>query len=163
MEQMVLFQPYSSAINGGTWHHIAVTYSAGASIAALYVDGVSIGNNTSQTVPNTTSAGASRLLIGSGNDGKIAASFAHFAIYPTVLSSGTISSHYSAASESAYEALVLASAPVVYYEMQETSGTVATDSSGSIPTITSLSAYSGTPGTNITLTGTGFNGTTNLF
>ena len=100
------FPTLSSAINGGTWHHIAVTYSAGASIAALYVDGVSIGNSISQTVPNITSDGTG-LFIGSGQDGMIAASFAHFAIYPTVLSSGTISSHYSAASESAYEALVL--------------------------------------------------------
>ena len=53
-------------------------------------------------------------IIGSGTVGIVAGSYAHFAVYPTVLSSGTISSHYSAASESAYEALVLASAPGLF-------------------------------------------------
>ena len=160
------FPTLSSAINGGTWHHIAVTYSAGASIAALYVDGVSIGNSTSQTVPNITSAGASGLIIGWGTQGVVAGSYAHFAVYPTVLSSGTISSHYSAASESAYEALVLASAPVVYYEMQETSGTLATDSKSQFtvlnnpPTVTGISPSTGPNGggTSVVITGTSFSG-----
>lgn len=86
-----------AGLRDGNWHHIAITYAAGASQFKLYVDGAFNQNMGVSGVLNTSSANGFRLsgdiVSGSFNlEGKLD----ELAIYATELSAARILAHYNA-------------------------------------------------------------------
>jgi Concanavalin A-like lectin/glucanases superfamily len=119
-------------------NHVVLTWS-GSSLTA-YVNGVaSTGDSGSGPLSNYASP-YTGFTVGGPNDPHtgFAGQMGEFALYGTALSAARVTAHYNAAlaaaptppPSSGYSSTVLADAPVVYYRMNETSGTTATDSSG---------------------------------
>src|SRR6202035_1756866 len=118
-----------------------------------YVNGVLDASTGASGAPDYSRTGGYGLGIGGGFNstrssflGKIDET----AVYPVAVSSDRIAAHYAAgvsgvAPPAGYASTVLADSPLVYYRMNETSGTVAADSSGH--------GYTGTYGAGIALGG----------
>lgn len=130
--------------NDGQWHQVVA--SLGPDGQRLYVDGQLASRNVTVTAGQTglvgqwviggdtlsgwTSAPSSRFFAGTIDD---------VAVYPTVLSPARVKAHFVAtgrtvsttpAPDDAYGAAVLASNPSLYWRLDETTGTVASDASG---------------------------------
>ncbi|MEO8093869.1 MAG: LamG domain-containing protein [Pseudolysinimonas sp.] len=86
----------SSTYNNGAWHHVAFTRVQSSGAMQLYVDGVSVGTATGSTAALTTTT---TMNIGRSADGGnyFAGTIDELAMYTTVLSGATISSHYALA------------------------------------------------------------------
>ncbi|MFI7603241.1 LamG-like jellyroll fold domain-containing protein [Actinoplanes sp. NPDC049681] len=84
-----------SSIADGLWHHVVVTYSAGA--ATAYLDGVKVGTQSFSHSLNTGSA-TTGLRLGSTHDGGGAyyGALDEVAVYPTALTAAQVSAHYQA-------------------------------------------------------------------
>ncbi len=107
-----------STVNGAdnTWHHIAVTYKAPTNTLTFYVDGVSIGTTTRDTLSNQ-----SRFAFGGRDDTALNANggqLAHIAVYRSCLEPDDIVSLASGnivrKSLEAYLPLSTAPAPAAY-------------------------------------------------
>ncbi len=127
-------------INDGRWHQVAAVFQSGvAGGSQMYVDGKAAGSPFLMTVANQTVevevAGystTSQFLNGAVDE---------VALYPAVLSAGRILSHYQASrlgpiqpigsAPGSYSANVAADGPVGLWRLDEPSGSVAQDRSGS--------------------------------
>ncbi len=125
----------AGTVSTGSYHHVAVVFSSTA--ATFYIDGVqdsttsgdySVGNDTNATVQASIGA-----WLGDGAGHYLHGSVDELATYSTALSASQIAAHYQAAASgfAAYQAAVLANVPTAYYHLDETSGTVARDTSAS--------------------------------
>jgi len=125
----------NGVLNTTSWSHIVAVYDAGASTATLYLNGAvyATGAVSDYGANTTAELGHSGrcLRIGgtglNGNYGTVAGNRGldgwvdEVAVYPGVLSASTVAAHYGTAStnSSAYHALVLASNPLGYYNLDE--------------------------------------------
>lgn len=129
------------ALNDGAWHHIVATQSSSG--LALYVDGVRVGRSgvtTAQAYSGVWRIGGDNL---SGWPNQPSSSFFNglideTAIYPTALSQTRVAQHYIAAGGAlvtnpapadAYGAAVHSEDPLLYWRLDESSGSTAKDSS----------------------------------
>lgn len=115
-------------VSTGVWHHIALVIGAAGSAPEFYVDGTAY----AATAPPTPHAPANSADIGrdSAGDRWTNATLAKVAVYDSALSAARITTHATATTDATYAAAVLADSPVVFYELDEASGTIAADSSG---------------------------------
>ncbi len=139
----------------GANNHVVLTWTGTALTA--YVDGVAASGGTG-TAPITNYASPyTGFTVGGPSDPKtgFSGSVGEVALYTTALSATRVKAHYNAAIDAdptpppatGYAGTVQSDHPVVYYRMNETSGTSAVDSSGH--------GYNGTYGSSVTLGGTG--------
>lgn len=120
------------------WTHWALITDATADTAELFINGASISVKSfvwSWPAGGGFEAGA-RLNAVLPWNGK----FSRIAIYPAALSAARIAAHY-AARTNGYNASVLADSPSLFWKLDETSGTVAADSSAGG---TNTGTYTGT-------------------
>lgn len=127
----------TSTYNDGLWHALDVTYSNGTE--TLYIDGTAVASNIGT---ENSYASAYSYYLGTGySNGWAGGNGGWFsfngrldeaATFATALSPSQIAAHYGAAASgfAAYSAAVLADSPTAYYHLDETSGTIAHDSSG---------------------------------
>jgi len=165
----------ASAYNDGAYHHVVATLS-GAGMA-LYVDGQLVGANTGTTSGQAYSGywrvGGDSLASwpNAPSSGYFKGTLDDVAIYPTALTLQQVRQHFVdsgrnkpgfVAPADTYGATVWNSAPRIYYRMDDTSGTTATDTSGNLLNGTYVRGY--TLGGSSPVTGTGssiaFNGST---
>ena len=128
------YPSYSTAnVNDGAWHHVAVTLDNVAG-AFVYLDGVEMLDmgmpdpfpDINQTIANQ--------YFGARNTNALeivspACLADELAVYDRALTSGEVADHY-AARASGYAAAIIADAPLMYFRLNESSGTVAVDSMG---------------------------------
>ena len=117
----------STAVPDNETHHYAATYD-GTTIRA-YLDGVEV---ASQAASGAVAWSSSPLEIARYSQTSTTvpgATIDEVAFYNTVLSASRVAAHYEAGA-SIYKEVVLADAPLVYYRLDETSGTTAIDVSG---------------------------------
>lgn len=127
--------------NDGNLHHIVGTFSSVSPYLRLHIDGVLDNENLTFFSP-TNKTGWWR--IGRNSAGFANAKISHVAVYPAALTDGQVSLHYIAGINlgmTAYEAAVLNDSPDSFWELTETSGTSAADSSA---TGTNTGTYAGT-------------------
>ncbi|MET0580029.1 MAG: LamG-like jellyroll fold domain-containing protein, partial [Ilumatobacteraceae bacterium] len=131
----------SASFNDGEWHHVAATLGSGG--MTLYVDGKVVGSRT-DTTSGQPFSGVWR--IGGDNLGgwpsqpsssAFSGDIAQVAIYPTALSRQQLVNHYTASGRTsplptaptdAYGSLVYSADPLVYYRLNEATGSAAADS-----------------------------------
>jgi fibronectin type 3 domain-containing protein len=135
---VVLTSP--TALNDGSWHHIAATQGSGG--MALYVDGVRVAQNSNtiaQAYYGVWHVGGDNL---SGWPSRPTSNFFagtidETAVYPAALSAGAVADHYQAAGREldlnhapadAYGTRVFVADPTLYWRLGEGSGTTAADS-----------------------------------
>lgn len=122
----------SSAGLANTWVHVTAELSNGnAQNNRLFINGVQQTLSQRFGTTGAVSANAATTLQIGGYPGDQIEGFSglisEFALFNTALSSGQVSSLY-AASASNYPSAVLADSPIGYWRLQETTGTVAADS-----------------------------------
>ncbi|GAA4731986.1 hypothetical protein GCM10023350_14200 [Nocardioides endophyticus] len=85
----------SATYNDGSWHHVVFTRTQTSGAIALYVDGASVGTATGSTSALTSAA---NLNFGRSNSTQFyfAGTLDEAALYNTVLSPATVTSHYGA-------------------------------------------------------------------
>jgi PKD repeat protein len=126
----------SKTYNDGQWHQVAATLGSGG--MQLYVDGKRVGYNASVTTGQNY-WGYWRIGGDSSWSGNpfIAGSIDDTSIYPTALTKTQIDNHFAlsgrtldeqSAPSDAYGASVFAQDPLLYYRLNESSGTTAADS-----------------------------------
>ena len=128
-------------------NHIVVTWNTSGTLATFYVNGAAAGTATIQAPLNVT---RSTNAIGSdgcqacGNDDNIYANLMELAIYPSVLSSGTVSTHHTdgISGSANYPADVTGASPTAYWRLND------------LPSSITLSAAAAAVGGNTVYTGT---------
>ncbi|MDN3444169.1 PKD domain-containing protein [Microbacterium sp. APC 3901] len=130
----------SSAYNDGTWHHVVASLDSTKGME-LYIDGVKVAQRS-----DTTSAQSYTGYWRIGGDSTWSGSqffngtIDEVAIYGGALSRTQVQAHYVASGRTlegatppsdGYGAAVYAAEPTLYWRLDETSGTVAADASGS--------------------------------
>jgi hypothetical protein len=150
----------------GVWHDLAVTIAPNSAsnspatgyLITFYIDGTNAGSGISDFVPNADAP----LVIGSQADDpgfgywNYEGLMDQMAFYPSALSAATIAAHYQAgtnatAPQTAYTSLVLASSPLLYYELNEQQPNFPSQDTG--PTATNYGAL-GANDNGVYLTGT---------
>jgi hypothetical protein len=84
----------SGGYNNGAWHHVVFTRTKTSGALTLYVDGVSAGSGTGSTVSLTSPANINLGRIQTGTN-YFAGTLDEVAVYNTVLSGATATSHYA--------------------------------------------------------------------
>jgi PKD repeat protein len=156
--------------NDGAWHQVTGTLSGSG--MALYVDGRLIGTNTG-TIAGQSYSGYWRVGGDSTWSGSqyLNGSIDDVAIYPTALTLAQVRKQYldagytvpgSSAPGDKYGATVWNDAPSVYYRVDETTGSVATDQSGNVNSGNYAGGFTLGVSSPVTATGSAvtFNGTT---
>ncbi|MBL9175354.1 MAG: hypothetical protein JNL10_17570 [Verrucomicrobiales bacterium] len=108
----------TDAVAAGVWSHFAATYDSSTLAVTLYVNGVAVTNVVADAavLPNT----AAPLLLGDRGYGgwTFAGSLDEVAVYPVLLSTGQLQTHYQAALQAAtapgYRNLVVADGAAEY-------------------------------------------------
>lgn len=84
----------TAAINNGAWHHVVAVIDATGGTHTLYVDGVSVRTTSASAMTFSTTG---NVQIGDSRSANAPIGIIdEVAIYPTALSSGRVSAHYSA-------------------------------------------------------------------
>ncbi|HUY32931.1 MAG TPA: PKD domain-containing protein [Pirellulales bacterium] len=120
----------SSAALANQWHLITAIFTNGnVSQNQLWIDGVQqtlsqvLGTPSANSVTNLADVGGTAGYYFSGE-------LNQFAFFNQALTATQIQAQYAARANGTYNATVIGQGPVAYYPMNETSGTVAVDSSG---------------------------------
>ena len=119
----------SYSLNATTWHHYVLSMIGGVPVG--YVDGVAVWTN-SPYVGDTSFTGQFGPGIIGVWDTYLSGNLAELAVYAPGLSPARVQAHYQAAQSTdptAYPSAVLADQPIAYWRLNETSGTIAHDSS----------------------------------
>lgn len=128
------FPAYSSVdVNDSAWHHIVVTLDNVAG-ALAYLDGTEMLDmgmpdpfpDINQTITNQYFGARNTNTLEIVSPGCLAD---ELAIYDRALTSGEVAAHY-AARTSGYATTVIADGPLMYFRLDESSGTVAIDTMG---------------------------------
>ncbi len=128
------FPSYSTVnVNDNAWHHMVVTLDNVAG-AFAYLDGVEMLDmgmpdpfpDINQTITNQYFGARNTNILEVVSPACLAD---ELAIYDRALTSGEVADHY-AARVSGYAAAVIADAPLMYFRLNESSGTVAVDAMG---------------------------------
>jgi 6-phosphogluconolactonase (cycloisomerase 2 family) len=125
----------SSAGLANGWHHVTAVFATDPRADQLYIDGTqqALTQELGTTPAAVALSGAARIS-GWVNDGgyRFTGSLQDVAFFPRQLSAAEVQAEYAARnSAAAYSTAVLAQAPGGYYQLNESGGTVAHDSSGS--------------------------------
>lgn len=150
----------TQALNDGAWHHVVATQ--GAAGMALYVDGKRVGRNnitSAQSYIGTWRIGGDNL---SGWPDQPSSQFFsglidETAIYPSALSATRVAQHYvagggslqtNAAPADSYGAAVYNADPLLYWRLDDTSGTAVKDATffGANPGVSGAGVQLGRPG-----------------
>ena len=85
----------SASLEDGSWHYLALTYN-GAGSATLYIDGHSMGTQSTSSYNTTVTAGG--FLVGNRNDNQLPfnGDIEDVAFYPYALSGTQVANHFAA-------------------------------------------------------------------
>jgi hypothetical protein len=136
---------FGSPLVAGVWNHVAISFDANTNVSVFY-NGALVGSKAltgSQFLTNNGcySAGAYNtccgLTAGVRSDelyyGDFTGAFAEVAYYTNVLPAATVASHYAARTSAAtYTSLVMASNPIIYWQMDQNASPVVATNYGTL-------------------------------
>lgn len=113
----------------GLVHHVVFVWDRVANLQLLYVDGTQI---TSRTPSSTPSISPASMIIGDapGGGSYWTGSIQELVFYGLALTPLQVTQHYQMGKNSYYKGVVLGDTPTSYWRLDESAGTVATDTMG---------------------------------
>lgn len=125
------FKTYSSAasaISTGAYQHVVLTRQSNGTTYSIYVNGTAVVSGASAgTTPSVAGAPSCNIGATTASTNQFTGSIDEVAVYSYALSYGQIKAHYDGGTGKFYANSILASQPVGYWPMNETSGNVAID------------------------------------
>jgi hypothetical protein len=117
----------TGAITSGVRYHVAGVYDGANNLLRVYLNGTQVATTASSSA--IIASGAFFIGKSSVSGGFFSGTIDEVALYTTALSAARVAAH-ATASFTSYDNTVLADAPLLYWPLNDASGTVARDTSG---------------------------------